>query len=45
MTPEDVQDLAPDVMRHRIVLTFDAEAEGLDTDGVIRQILGAVPVP
>ena len=45
VTPEDVQDLAPDVMRHRIVLTFDAEAEGLDTDGVIRQILGAVPVP
>jgi MoxR-like ATPase len=45
VTPEDVQDLAPDVMRHRIVLTFDAEAEGLDTDGVIRQVLGAVPVP
>jgi MoxR-like ATPase len=45
VTPEDVQRLAPDVMRHRIVLTFDAEAEGLDTDAVIRQILAAVPVP
>jgi MoxR-like ATPase len=45
VTPEDVQDLAPDVMRHRIVLTFDAEAEGLNTDDVIRQVLGAVPVP
>ena len=45
VTPEDIQDLAPDVMRHRIVLTFDAEAEGIDTDGVIQQILGAVPVP
>jgi MoxR-like ATPase len=45
VTPEDIQDLAPDVMRHRIVLTFDAEAEGLDTDGVVRQVLGAVPVP
>ena len=45
VTPEDVQLLAPDVMRHRIVLTFDAEAEGLDTDGVITQILAAVPVP
>ena len=45
VTPEDIQDLAPDVMRHRIVLTFDAEAEGLDTDDVIRQVLGAVPVP
>ena len=45
VTPEDVQALAPDVMRHRIVLTFDAEAEGIDTDTVIRQVLGAVPVP
>lgn len=45
VTPEDVQTLAPDVMRHRIVLTFDAEAEGIDTDAVIRQLLGAVPVP
>ena len=45
VTPEDVQSLAPDVMRHRIVLTFDAEAEGIDTDAVIRQLLGAVPVP
>jgi MoxR-like ATPase len=43
--PEDVQALAPDVMRHRIVLTFDAEAEGVDTDAVIRQVLAAVPVP
>ncbi len=45
VTPEDVQALAPDVMRHRIVLTFDAEAEGLDSDAVVRQVLGAVPVP
>ncbi len=43
--PEDIQALAPDVMRHRIVLTFDAEAEGVDTDAVIRQVLAAVPVP
>ncbi len=43
--PEDVQALAADVMRHRVVLTFDAEAEGLDADGVIRQVLAAVPVP
>ena len=43
--PEDVQSLAADVLRHRIVLTFDAEAEGLDPDGVVRQVLAAVPVP
>jgi MoxR-like ATPase len=45
VSPEDVQALAPDVLRHRIVLTFDAEAEGLDPDGVVRQVLAAVPVP
>ncbi len=45
VTPEDVQALAPDVLRHRIVLTFDAESEGLDADAVVRQVLGAVPVP
>ena len=45
VTPEDVQSLAPDVLRHRIVLTFDAEAEGLDTDSVVSQVLAAVPVP
>src|SRR5690606_17177052 len=37
VSPDDVRAMAPDVMRHRIVLTFDAEAEGLDADGVIRQ--------
>lgn len=45
VSPEDVQLLAPDVLRHRIVLTFDAEAEGLDPDGVVTQVLAAVPVP
>ncbi len=43
--PEDVQALAPDVLRHRVVLTFDAEAEGLDADAVVRQVVAAVPVP
>ncbi len=45
VTPEDVQALAPDVIRHRLVLTFDAEAEGLDADAVLQQILASVPVP
>ncbi len=45
VSPADVQALAPDVLRHRIVLTFDAQAEGIDSDAVIRQVLGAVAVP
>jgi MoxR-like ATPase len=45
VVPEDVRALAPDVLRHRIVLTFEAEAEDVDTDDVVTRILGAVRVP
>jgi MoxR-like ATPase len=45
VTPEDVRALAPDVLRHRIVLTFEAEAEDVTTDAVVTRILGAVRVP
>ncbi len=43
--PDDVKAVAPDVLRHRIILTFEAEAEGVDPDGVISRILDRVPVP
>lgn len=43
--PDDVRAVAPDVMSHRIVLTFDALADGVDTSEVIDQILTAVPPP
>jgi MoxR-like ATPase len=45
VTPEDVRALAPDVLRHRVVLTFEAEAEDVTTDDVVTRILGAVRVP
>ena len=45
MLPVDVRDLAPDVLRHRIVLTFEAEAEDVTTDDVVSRVLGAVKVP
>ncbi len=45
MVPEDVRALAPDVLRHRVVLTFEAEAEDVDADVVIQRVLAAVPVP
>ena len=44
-TPEDVKALAADVMRHRLILTYEAEAQNLKTDDVIVQILNKVPVP
>ena len=45
VVPEDVRALAPDVLRHRIVLTFEAEAEDVTTDDVVARVLGAVRVP
>jgi MoxR-like ATPase len=41
----DVRDIAPDVLRHRIVLSYDALSEGVRVDGLVAQILGAVPAP
>ncbi|MFQ5898685.1 MAG: AAA family ATPase [Candidatus Methylomirabilia bacterium] len=43
--PEDIQEVAMDVLRHRIILDYGAEAEGVTTDEVIREILAQVRVP
>ncbi len=43
--PEDIQDVAFDVLRHRIVLSFEAEADGVDANSVIERILDGVGVP
>ena len=43
--PHDVDDIAGDVLAHRLVLTFDAVAEGLDPRTVVAQVLAAVPRP
>jgi len=45
VVPEDVRALAPDVLRHRLVLTFEAEAEEVTADGIVAQVLGAVKGP
>ncbi len=45
VTPHDVKSLAGDILRHRVALSFEAEAEGKDSDMVIREILDAVLVP
>ena len=43
--PEDIQAIASDVLRHRIVLSFEAEADGVDTNSVIQRVLDGVGVP
>jgi MoxR-like ATPase len=45
VTPEDIQQIAPDVLRHRIILSFEAEAEGQSADSCINEILSRVAVP
>ena len=43
VTPDDVQAIAPDVLRHRLILGFEAEANGITPDRVIRELLARVP--
>jgi MoxR-like ATPase len=43
--PEDVIDVTADVLRHRVVLSYEALSEGVSTDDIISQILRAVPAP
>jgi len=43
--PDDVVALAPDVLRHRLLLTYESEADGATTDGLIKSLLAAIPRP
>jgi MoxR-like ATPase len=43
--PEDVKRVAPDVLRHRILLTYEAEARGITSESVIAELLAQVPTP
>jgi MoxR-like ATPase len=45
VTPEDVKLMAPDVLRHRLVISFEAEAEDLRPDQLVKQVLDRLPVP
>jgi MoxR-like ATPase len=45
VTPQDVKTMAPDVLRHRVVVTYEAEAEERTADNLVATILDGVPVP
>jgi len=45
VSPEDIQAIAPDVLRHRVLLSFEAEAAGISPDDVIAELLKRVAVP
>jgi MoxR-like ATPase len=44
-TPQDVKEVAADVLRHRIIVTYEAEAEEVTSEAIIDRILGEIPVP
>jgi MoxR-like ATPase len=43
--PQDVQDVAPDILRHRLVLSYDALADDIPAEHIVGRVLGAVPLP
>jgi MoxR-like ATPase len=45
VTPEDVKAVGPDVLRHRVIVTYEAEAEELDSEAVIRRVFDHIEVP
>ena len=45
VTPQDIKEVAPDVLRHRVILTYEAEAEQVTSEDVVDSILSNVPVP
>ena len=45
VTPQDVKDIGFDVLRHRIIASYEAEAEDITTDDIIKTIFETVPVP
>jgi MoxR-like ATPase len=45
VTPQDVKIIAPDVLRHRIILTYEAEAEDITTDQIVGRLFDSVEVP
>ena len=45
VTPENIQAIIHDILRHRLILTFEAEAEGINSEEAIDELLRHIPVP
>jgi MoxR-like ATPase len=45
VTPQDVKSVAPDILRHRVILTYEAEAEEVTPEDVVQRVLDGVRVP
>ena len=45
VTPQDVKSIGSDVLRHRIILSYEAESQGIASDVIVKKIFDAIPVP
>jgi len=45
VTPQDVKSMVPDILRHRVMVTYEAEADEIDSDELLKRILNELPVP
>ena len=45
VTPDDVRRIAPDVLRHRVIPSFEADAEGVTSETIVARLLAVVPAP
>ncbi|MDH5216874.1 MAG: MoxR family ATPase [Gammaproteobacteria bacterium] len=45
VSPDDIQAIACDVLRHRILVSFEAEAEGMDSNAIVKELIARIPVP
>ena len=45
VTPDDVKSIAPDVLRHRVLITYEAEAEEVTSDAIVQRVLASIESP
>jgi len=45
VTPEDIKSIGPDVLRHQIILSYEAKTQAVTTDDIIKRIFNTIPVP
>ena len=45
VTPQDVKSVGPDILRHRILISYEAEAQDLTSDDLLREVFNTVDVP
>jgi MoxR-like ATPase len=45
VTPSDIKTIGMDVLRHRVLVSYEAEAEGISSEDIVRELFARIPVP